>query len=476
MPKSALPQTEGGMRSVHITNYYHRNSGGISTSFNSLLAAAERHRRYVRLIVPGETEAIEDVNEFAKIYYVPAKRSPIFDKRYRVMMPWQYMLTDSAIRRILLEEMPDMIEVTDKYTLSLLGVMIRTNSFRKLGRPMLVHFSCERMDDNIGSFLIRGRLGKWFARRVIGNYTIPSFDFHIANSPYTAQEFYDSVDPEKNRHRSKLIFDMCWRLLKAPKLPVAERIFVCPRGVDVRDFRPDRRSASVHDEMQEIAGGSGDSIILLYAGRISPEKNIGLLVDMMKSLGKDSRDFRLLLAGDGPKKEWLLRQAEKHTPGKVVSLGHLDKERLADLYANTDIFVHPNPKEPFGIGPLEAMASGTPVVAPNSGGILSYATNENAWLVDPNGDSFASAIKEIVEDPLHRKLKTEKALETARCNTRETSTDRLIATYDKIFGDFQQRHSLYLGVDEAKRFNYSELIKVALVATALGFGVLQNFG
>ena len=177
------------MKSVHITNYYHKNSGGISTSYNNLLAAAERHRRLVRLIVPGETESVEDVNEFAKIYYVPAKYSPLFDRRYRIMMPWQYMVKDSIIRRILLEERPDLIEVTDKYTLSLLGVMIRTNNFKKLGRPILVHFSCERMDDNIGSFLTRGKLGKWFARRVIGNYTIPNFDYHIANSAYTAEEF-----------------------------------------------------------------------------------------------------------------------------------------------------------------------------------------------------------------------------------------------------------------------------------------------
>ncbi len=74
-------------KSVHITNYYHKNSGGISTSYNALLAAAERHRRPIRLIVPGETEEIEEVNEFARIYYVPAKKSPVFDKRYRMMMP-----------------------------------------------------------------------------------------------------------------------------------------------------------------------------------------------------------------------------------------------------------------------------------------------------------------------------------------------------------------------------------------------------
>src|SRR5215204_6266863 len=190
------------MKSVHITNYYHKNSGGISTSYNNLLAAAARHRRHIGLIVPGETEGEEQVNEFAKIYYVRAKYSPLFDRRYRIIMPWQYMVKDSIIRRILIEEAPDLIEVTDKYTLSLLGVMIRTNSFKKLGRPILVHFSCERMDDNVGSFLSSGTFGKWFARRVIGNYTIPNFDYHIANSTYTADEFYQSLSVETNKNRS----------------------------------------------------------------------------------------------------------------------------------------------------------------------------------------------------------------------------------------------------------------------------------
>ncbi|MEJ7701922.1 MAG: glycosyltransferase family 4 protein [Pyrinomonadaceae bacterium] len=180
-------------KSVHITNYYHKNSGGISTSYNNLLAAAERHKKFIRLIVPGESEAIEEINDFARIYYVPAKYSPIFDKRYRLIMPWQYMPSGSPLRAILMAEMPDIIEVTDKYTLSMLGAMIRKNKFRQLNRPMLVHFSCERMDDNIASFMTKKPYGRWLARRVIGNYILPTFDFHIANSPYTAEEFFQSV-------------------------------------------------------------------------------------------------------------------------------------------------------------------------------------------------------------------------------------------------------------------------------------------
>jgi hypothetical protein len=257
------------MKSVHITNYYHKNSGGISTSYNNLMAAAARHQRYVRLIVPGETEEIEDVNEFARIYYVPAKYSPIFDKRYRLMMPWQYMPNDSIIRKILLAEMPDMVEITDKYTLSMFGAMVRLGKFKQLGRPMLVHFSCERMDDNVASFLSKGSFGGWLARNVIGKYTLPTFDYHLANSVYTAEEFTESVT--KNGKPDKGI-NRFWRWFRAPRVPLKERVRVCPRGVDAVQFTPDRKSETVRNEMVERSGVPADAVILLYAGRISPEK------------------------------------------------------------------------------------------------------------------------------------------------------------------------------------------------------------
>ncbi|MBK7934992.1 MAG: glycosyltransferase [Pyrinomonadaceae bacterium] len=446
------------VKSVHITNYYHKNSGGISTSFNNLLAAADRHKREVRLIVPGETESVEDVNEYARIYYVPARYSPVFDKRYRVMMPWQYMLKDTVIRRILLEEMPDIVEVTDKYTLSLLGVMIRTNNFKKLGRPMLVHFSCERMDDNIGSFLTGGKLGKWFARRVIGNYTMPNFDYHIANSTYTAEEFFNSLTTDVNPRRSNWFLNACWRFFKAPRVPVSERIFVCPRGVDIAQYSPKRKSDEIRAEMRKLADIPETATILLYAGRLSPEKNIGLLVDMMKILSQDSEnDFRLLVAGAGPQSDWLKKQGDKYAPRKIIQLGHLDKDLLAGFYANADVFVHPNPREPFGIAPLEAMASGVPTLAPNAGGILSYATNDNAWLVEPKGEDFAAAVRQIVSDSSLRVKKVANALATAEQNTRERSTDRLLETYDKMFADFQTRKELFTDIAAAKSFDYIPL-------------------
>ena len=422
------------------------------------MAAAERHKRYVRLIVPGETESIEDVNEYARIYYVPAKKSPIIDKRYRVMMPWQYMPRDSIIRKILIAEQPDFIEITDKYTLSMFGAMVRVNKFSEIGRPMLVHFSCERMDDNIASFVSGGRFGRWLARRVIGNYTLPSFDFHIANSAYTAQEFYNAVDSHLNKGRSRWFINACWRALKSPRVPVDQRVFICPRGVDVTQYSPERRSDEIRKNMRELAGIPESAKILLYAGRISPEKNVGLLVDLMKILSNDNeQDYRLLVAGAGPQSDWLKEQGEKYAPGRIIQLGHVDNDVLAGFYANADVFVHPNPREPFGIAPLEAMASGVPTLAPNAGGLLSYATNENAWLVEPNGKDFAAAVHEIVSDDRLRNYKIANALTTAAENTREASTDFLFATYDKIYADFQLRNDLFTNAAAAKIFDFTPL-------------------
>ena len=69
----------------------------------------------------------------------------------------------------------------------------------------------------------------------------------------------------------------------------------------------------------------------------------------------------------------------------MLFCGHVDARALARLYASCDVFVHPNPREPFGIGPLEAMASGVPLVLPAAGGVLSYANADNAWLARADG-------------------------------------------------------------------------------------------
>ena len=454
--------SEKQLKSVHITNYYHKNSGGISNSYNRLLEAAERHRRFVRLIVPGAVDEVEEINPFARIYYVAAKNSPVFDQRYRIMLPWNtYLLTGTPIRRILLEEKPDIIEISEKYSLSLLAGVIRMGHFHKVGRPMLVHSSCERMDDNMRSFVSGTFPFMWFSRRVMSNYNFPMFDFHLANSNYTAQEFFDSVASQKNRFRSKAFFNFCWRYFRAPRIPINERIFINPRGVDTVLFNATRRNAEKRRALLAEIGLPADAAVLLYAGRISPEKNTALLPAIMRRLVNDkSRDYRFVIAGDGPKKAELEKHFARAAPGKFNFLGHLtDKDKLADWYANADVFVHPNPREPFGIGPLEAMASETPVVAPNAGGVLTYANNENMWLAEPNAAEFAAAVQNIFADERLTKAKIVNAYNTAQKYTWDKSTDHLFEIYDQMHADFVRRYELFAYQTEPKEINFvSELL------------------
>ncbi|MBC7795686.1 MAG: glycosyltransferase [Pyrinomonadaceae bacterium] len=446
-------------KSVHITNYYHKNSGGISNSYNRLLEAANRHERLVRLIVPGEISETEEVGKFGKIYYVKAKPFPLFDKRYRVMHAWDtYIFNGTPIREILKHEQPDMIEIAEKYSLSLLAGMIRKGRFKSLERPMLVHFTCERMDDNMESYVSDLKPFMWFARRVMGNYNFPMFDFHIANSDYTAQELLNAVSPAKNPKRSDKFLNFCWQYFHAGRNSIDSRVFVNPRGVNTTLYTDSRKTAEFRQTMLRECDFPENATVLLYAGRIAPEKNVQMLPELMKILAQNkSRDFRLIIAGDGPKYDWLKSEMEKLAPGKFKFLGHLtDREKLANLYANADIFVHPNPKEPFGIAPLEAMASGTPVVAPNSGGILTYANSENAWLVATNAESFAAAIQNVCDNDVNRAKVTRSALNTARTYTWESSTDKLFALYDKMYDEFQSHKELFAYETDPREIDFAK--------------------
>ena len=424
------------LRSVHITNYYHEFSGGVKSNYDKLLRAADRHRRYVSLIVPGDHDHFERVGEFGKIYYIKARQAPIFDKRYRMILPNQYMPGDSAVRKVLLEEMPEIVEIYDNYALTLLAGITRTGHFKELGRPMFVYFTGERFDTIFKSFVAGGRFGGWFSRRLLSNFNLPMFDYYIANSEFVASELLTAFRKRNNPHRSDWFYNKCTSFFQARTEPLEERLAICPRGVNTRQFSPSRRSAETRRRICEAAGVPAESTIAFSSTRLSPEKNVRLLPEIMSVLAEDREyDFRMLIAGAGPEEEKLREQAERF-PGKIILLGHLDKSTLADHYANVDVFLHPNPREPFGNVGLEAMASGAACVVPNSGGVLTYANERNAWLVDADRESFAAAIKEAVSDDSLRRSKSENAVETAFHNSDDAAIDLLFSTYDRMYRSF----------------------------------------
>src|SRR5579872_853206 len=107
------------IKTLHITNHYHPSSGGIRIFYQALLEAADRHEREVRLVVPGAKDSIENIGKFGRIYTIAAPKCPVFDPRYRLLLPHLYALPyPSSLRKILQQEQPDLVEVCDKFALS----------------------------------------------------------------------------------------------------------------------------------------------------------------------------------------------------------------------------------------------------------------------------------------------------------------------------------------------------------------------
>ena len=397
------------MKTLHITNAYHGTSGGIRTFYHALLDGANRERRQVVLVVPGTHEEMREVGSYARIYTLPAPRAPLFDRRYRLILPTHYA---PVLRRrlvtVLERERADLVEICDKYSLPYLAAMLRKGWHPHVPRPTLVGLSCERFDDNMAAYLSRSDAAQAFTRWYIHDIYGPPFDFHVANSQYTAEELRSAL-PER-----------------APGF-----IRVCVMGVDVGAFDPARRSVEMRERLLRLVGGGDRSALLLYAGRLSPEKNLELLVETLRTLvAENGRDYRLVVAGDGPRAQWLREQARGPLQGRIFLSGNLDRATLATCYASCDVFLHPNPREPFGIGPLEAMASGVPVVAPAAGGVLEYANAGNAWLAPPHADDFATAVRHAVTVGDSQKIRA--ALATARAFGWEAATRRYFDLYDEL--------------------------------------------
>lgn len=394
-----------------MTNAFHSTSGGVATSYRALFEHANAIGRPIRLVVPAERESVEEVGEFGRIYKVAAPKSPAFDRRYRTIIPVKFLFARSGpIWEILNAEQPDLLEVRDKFCLNWIGGIFRKEWQKGIKRPVLVASSCERTDDQIAAYVSRAKFGARFSKTYMRYCYIPLFDYHLANSQYTASEIKSAMAPPHERP-----------------------LFVCTEGVDCKVFNPTRRDEDLRSHLLQVAGGGSGSVLLLYSGRLSPEKNVSLLVELMERLSQDpDRRFRLVIAGEGPLYRTLEEQLSERAAGCSVMLGHLkDRDELARLYASCDVFVHPNPREPFGIAPLEAMASGLALVAPKSGGVLSYANQSNSWLVPPEGQAFHDAVLQSA-DPETRRRKAAEARATAEQFDWPVVASRLFTLYDRF--------------------------------------------
>jgi len=399
------------MKTLHLTNAWHARSGGIATFYRALLDAAERRRQFIRLIVPAEHTTVEDRSEFARIYHIESPAAPL-EGNYRLVMPWHYLLKGGLLPKILNDEQPDVVEVCDKWSLNYFaGLLRRTWSPGIRFRPTVVGLSCERMDINYRVYFGDTAFGRWFCPWYMKWLYFPMFDHHIAISEETAIE-----------------------LNRASRGHVLPRgVWIRPLGVDSRLFHPSRKNSDVRSRLLQRVGGAPDTSLMLYVGRLATEKNLCLLLDTLERLNAGPHDVRLLMAGDGPLLGELQQAARSRLNGAVEFLGHIgDRGQLADIYANCDVFAHSNPKEPFGIAPLEAMASGLPLVAPVTGGVRHYAGPHNSWLCANDPNAYATAVNEIIGNPTLRESRRGVARATAESFDWTNVADAYLDLYGEL--------------------------------------------
>ena len=417
------------IKTLHLTNSYHPTSGGIRTFYLALLEAANRLRRPMRLVVPGDEDRVEQVGDFGRIYDVKAPRSPVFDHRYRLILPHTFLLPRAdRLRHILRTERPELVEICDKYSLCWLAGALRRGWISGVPRPTLVGLSCERMDDNVRAYIAATPATLRLAAHYLRKVYVPLFDFHIAVSQYVSAELTGACPA------------------------IGDRLKVRPMGARLEHLGPQHLDPELRLRLRRQSGGDGATALLLYAGRLSPEKNLPFLIEVMerlttpakfKSTGRPigiSPDCRLLIAGSGPLEGWL-REQGRRLGGRLRLLGHLsDRDEMARLLASVDVFVHPNPREPFGIGPLEAMASGTPLVAPDAGGVLDYADATCAWLAKPDGAAFADAVREVLSNSPEARAKVQRARQVAERYDWQKVAGQFFDTYETFHARFLHLH------------------------------------
>jgi len=139
--------------------------------------------------------------------------------------------------------------------------------------------------------------------------------------------------------------------LSSQRIP---RVELLARGVDTELFHPARRESFLRASI----GAQVRDPVLLYVGRIAPEKNLALAVEVYDAVRALSPGARMVWVGGGPDlAEWRARRPDIVLPG--IQRG----AELARWFASADAFVFPSLSETFGNVTLEALASGLPVLA-----------------------------------------------------------------------------------------------------------------
>lgn len=203
------------------------------------------------------------------------------------------------------------------------------------------------------------------------------------------------------------------------------RTAVVHNAVDTDLFSPDRRHEPATARVADVYG-SPTGPTLLFAGRPLEQKGIGHLIDAMPRVRRAMPGVRLVVAGSAgygadfePADAWFaaLRRRAKRLGDAVRFVGYVDHERMPAFYAAADLTVVPSLwEEPFGKVVAESMATATPVLASDRGGIPEIVTDglDGVLIGGPDDPRrLADAVIDLLSDTTRLEAMAEAGRRTA---------------------------------------------------------------
>ncbi len=347
------------MKICDVTQFYSPRSGGVKRYLHEKIAYIKRPESEDEhvLIVPGErTEMVS--GKRGRTYTI---RSPLVSRttRYRVL------LNLGALDEIIARERPDIIESSDPYQIG--WRLARISAHQRIPAVAFYH-------SHFAQAYLRGpaeRLGKRaaaLAMRAADSYTRALYN-----------RFETTFVP--SARLAEVLRG--WGVLNT-----------CPTalGVNTNVFHLADDAASTRARL----GIPATRTLLLFVGRLGPEKNIGTLCAAFALLiARRPFDFHLLVIGDGQERE-RVRTLAKRT-GQVTWLPELAPgDDLAAYYRAADLFVHPGVEETFGIVAVESQACGTPVVGIRGSYMDDVILHgQEAWATENSAPALAAAMERM---------------------------------------------------------------------------------
>ena len=227
------------------------------------------------------------------------------------------------------------------------------------------------------------------------------------------------------------------------QLQVKSHVEVIPNGVDMhlfQDLTPLERADF---------NFSNDDILLIYAGRLAPEKNLDLLLKAFNGVAQAVPHTRLLLLGDGPSREKLAEQARQSKAAERIHfVGMVDYEKMPGYLAMCDAFVTASVTEVHPLSVIEAMGASLPIVGIESPGVGdSVEDGVSGFLSDNDLATFTAKLTRLCLD---RDLRLRMGSAAREASTRyaiERTTTSMIALYEKVVEDaylFHEDHEMTL--------------------------------